>query len=125
MNKRSIFKIITSIMVIVHLIGCSTLHPIEASPDELHYKIRHENVVSIHDWVRVITDVKEEYRFQVTAIDNQVIRGDDLVNNTEVSVPIDNIVSIETQDFNMGKTTVLVGTSLFAIFLTIIIAFAA
>ena len=96
-------------MVIIHLIGCTTLHPIDASPDELQYKIRHENIINIHDWVRVITEEGKEYRFQITKINETVIQGDDVVNNTVVTVPIDNIDVLETQDINTLRTSVVFG----------------
>jgi hypothetical protein len=124
MRKHSIFRNIISILVIMHLIGCTTLHPIEIGPDELHYKIRHDNIVNIHDWVRVITEDEKEYRFQVTEINEKVIRGDDIVNNVVVSVPIDSIVALETQEISIGKTSLLVG-SYFLIGLIIAIFFGA
>jgi hypothetical protein len=124
MKNRPIIQKSILIVVIIHLIGCTSLQPIETGPDELHYKIRHENVVNIHDWVRVITEDEKEYRFQVTAIDEQVIRGDDVVNNIVVSVPIDNIVALETQDFSIGKTSLLVGSTFVAGYLLLVIILA-
>jgi hypothetical protein len=109
LKARSILQIIISLVVIIHLIGCTTLHPIDASPDELQYKIRHENIINIHDWVRVITEEGKEYRFQITKINETVIQGDDVVNNTVVSVPIDSIAGLETQDINKGRTSLLFG----------------
>ena len=109
MKARSILQKFISLVVIIHLIGCTTLHPIDASPDELQYKIRHENIINIHDWVRVITEEGKEYRFQITKINETVIQGDDVVNNTVVSVPIDSIAGLETQDINKGRTSLLFG----------------
>ena len=108
-------------MVIIHLIGCTTLHPIDASPDELQYKIRHENIINIHDWVRVITEEGKEYRFQITKINETVIQGDDVVNNTVVSVPIDRIAGLETQDINKGRTSLLFGLPIAAYVILIIL----
>jgi hypothetical protein len=124
MKRRPFIHKIVLTIVFVHLIGCTTLHPVETGPDELHYKIRNENVVNTHDWVRIITEDEKEYRFQVTEIDDQVIRGDDVVNNTEVSVPIDNIVAIETQDFSIGKTSLLVGSTVVFLYMFVIPALA-
>jgi hypothetical protein len=109
LKARSTLQKFISLVVIIHLIGCTTLHPIDASPDELQYKIRHENIINIHDWVRVITEEGKEYRFQITKINETVIQGDDVVNNTVVSVPIDSIAGLETQDINKGRTSLLFG----------------
>lgn len=109
-------------MVIIHLIGCTTLQPIEASPDELQYKIRHENVVNIHDWVRVVTEEGKEYRFQITKINETVIQGDDVVNNTVVTVPIDSIDVLETQDVNTVRTSLLFGLPVAAFLILVILA---
>ena len=121
MKARSILQKFISLVVIIHLIGCTTLHPIDASPDELQYKIRHENIINIHDWVRVITEEGKEYRFQITKINETVIQGDDVVNNTVVSVPIDSIAGLETQDINKGRTSLLFGLPIAAYVILIIL----
>ena len=121
MKARSTLQKIISLVVIIHLIGCTTLHPIDASPDELQYKIRHENIINIHDWVRVITEEGKEYRFQITKINETVIQGDDVVNNTVVSVPIDSIAGLETQDINKGRTSLLFGLPIAAYVILIIL----
>ena len=100
---------IISILMIMHLIGCTSLKPIEAGPNELQDKIRHENIVNIHDWVRVYTEDGKEYQFQITAIDEKYIRGDDVVRGDAVSVPIDSIVALESQEISIGKTSLLAG----------------
>lgn len=123
MIMQSTFQRIVSILVIMHLIGCTSLKPIETGPDDLQDKIRYENIVSIHDWVRVITEDGKEYRFQVTAIDEKEVRGDDVVNNNVVSVPIDSIVALEIQEINTGKNSLLVGTgvAIYALFFILLI----
>ena len=93
----------------MHLVGCTSLKPIEAGPSELQDKIRHENIVNIHDWVKVYTEDGKEYRFQITAIDEKYIRGDDVVRGDEVSVPINSIVALESLEISIGKTSLLVG----------------
>ena len=104
-----IIRGILTFIVIVNFIGCTTMHKIDAPPSELHYKIKHENIVNVHDWVRVTTEDGTEYRFQVTKINETVIQGDDVVNNTVVTVPIDNIDVLETQDINTLRTSLVFG----------------
>ena len=112
MKKHSTFEITISILMIINLIGCASLHPIEAEPDELQYKIRHENVVNIHDWVVVYTEDGKELQFQITAIDENYIHGDDVARDVEVSVPINSIVALKSQKVSIGKTSLLVGAGL-------------
>jgi len=121
MMMQSTFQRIISILVIMHLIGCTTLKPIEAGPNELQDKIRHENIVNIHDWVRVYTEDGKEYQFQITAIDEKYIRGDDVAHGNGVSVPVDSIVALESQEISIGKTSLLVGTGIATWVLIIII----
>jgi hypothetical protein len=122
MKMQSTFQRIISIMVIIHLIGCTSLKPIEAGPNELQDKIRHENIVNIHDWVKVHSEDGKEYQFQITAIDETYIRGDDVSRGDEVSVPIDSIVALESQEISIGKTSLLVGTGIatWALFIIIV-----
>jgi hypothetical protein len=94
------FKFI-SILVIINLIGCTSLQTIEVPPDKLHEQIRRENLVKVGDKVRIITEDQKEHQFVVTAIYEDEIRGKD------VTVPIDSIVTLETREFSAGKTVLL------------------
>jgi hypothetical protein len=103
MRPHSRFWKITSILVIINLIGCTSLQTIEAPPDKLHEQIRHENLVKVGDKVRIITEDQKEHQFVVTAIDDDEIRGED------VTIPIDRVVTVETREFSAGKTALLAG----------------
>jgi hypothetical protein len=52
LTQHTMFRYISSILVIIHLIGCTPLQTIEALPDKLHERIRHENLVKVDDKVR-------------------------------------------------------------------------
>ncbi len=117
MKKRSTSQIIISIIVIMSLIGCTSMQPIEAGPDELQYKIRYEHIVNIHDRVKVFSEDGKQYQFQVTAIDENDIHGEG------VTVPIDSIVAVESREISIGKTSLLVGTGL-GVYIIIMIALA-
>jgi hypothetical protein len=126
MMMQSTFQRIISILVIMHIIGCTSLKPIEAGPHELQEKIRHGNIVNIHDWVKVYTEDGKEYQFQITEIDEKYMRGDDFVRGDEVSVPIDSIVALESQEVSIGKTSFLVGGGIsIALLIAIVVAPAA
>jgi len=99
MNQRTTCSKIISILVIINLIGCTSLQTIEAPPDKLHGQIRHENLVKVGDEIKIITEDEKEHQFVVTAINESEIRGKD------VTVPIDSIVSLQKREFDSNKTT--------------------
>ena len=101
MTRHTRFWKITSILVIINLIGCTSLQSIEAPPDKLHEQIRHENLVKVGDKVKIITEDQKEHQFVVTAVNGDEIRGKDVV------IPIDSIVTMETREFSTGKTVLL------------------
>ena len=101
MTPHTRFWRIISILVIINLIGCTSLQTVEAPPDKLHERIRHEDIVKIGDKVRVITKDQKEHQFVVTAISEEEIRGEDVI------IPIDNIETLETREFSTGKTVLL------------------
>jgi hypothetical protein len=115
MAQHTTFWKIISILVIINLIGCTSLQTIEAPPDRLHEQIRRENLVKVGDKVRIITEDQKEHQFVVTAIYEDEIRGED------VTIPIDSIVTVETRQFSTGKT-VLFGVGITGTVLLILAA---
>jgi len=99
MNQRTTCSKIISILVIINLIGCTSLQAIEAPPDKLHEQIRHENLVKVGDEIKIITEDEKEHQFVVTAINEGEIRG------KGVTVPIDSVVSLQKREFDSNKTT--------------------
>jgi hypothetical protein len=103
------------------LVGCTSLHKIDMSEDQLHEKIRAGELLSEGDRVQIITFDKKRHEIWVTAIDETLVYGEKAVRREKqaraarkverrkVSVPIDDIAGIKTRDFSVGKTTVLSG----------------
>lgn len=118
MKKQSSFRKLISILVVINLIGCSTLQPIEAQPKELHDRIRHEHIVKVGDRVRIITEDAKEHQFQVTSIDANQISGE------SVTIPIESIVALETREISIGKTTLLAGGTIGIVFLLFLVIIA-
>ncbi len=87
MTQHTRFWKIINILVIINLIGCTSLQIIEAPPEKLHEQIRHENIVKVGDKARIIADDQKEHQFVVTAINEDDIRGEDVITR------IDSIVS--------------------------------
>jgi len=99
MTPQTTFWNFISVLVIINLIGCTTLQTIEAPPDKLHEQIRHENLVKVGDEIKIITEDEKEHQFVVTAINESEIRGKD------VTIPIDRIVSVQKREFDPNKST--------------------
>jgi hypothetical protein len=119
MRTQTSFGKLISILVIINLIGCTSLQTIEAPPDKLHEQIRHENLVKVGDKVKIVTEDQKEHEFVVTATNENEIRGED------ITIPIDSIVAVQTREFSAGKTALLVGgVTASTILLMVIIAIA-
>jgi len=92
-----------AIFVLLIMTGCTSLQPIELSPEELQNKIVTDQVVAAGDRVKIVTRDGTQHQFKVVAIDNDTIAGKD------ISIPIGDIIALETREFSGGKTSLLVG----------------
>ena len=98
-------KIILPIIVLFAVCGCSTLKTVDMSPEQLRDQISRGEIVKAGDSVRIVTIDGETYKFRVTAITSDQISGKD------TTVPIANIVALETRVFSGGKTAALTAGS--------------
>lgn len=96
-------KLVSVFLVILLMSGCSTVTPVEMTPEQVQQKISTGEVIAVGDAVKVATSNGEIYNFKVTAITSQQILGD------EVEIPIEEVVAIETREFSAGKTAALAG----------------
>ena len=94
---------VLSVLLTVLLGACTSLQPVAAEPADLQQQIRTGRLVAVGDDVALRTRNKREYRFRVTALDANTIRGSD------VGVPIDSIVGLQTRRVNVGQTAELAG----------------
>jgi hypothetical protein len=101
MTQHNMLRKIISILLIINLIGCTSLQTIEAPPDKLHEQLRNETLVKVGDKVRITTEDQKEHQFVVIAINDDEIRGEN------VTIPIDSIVTLEIREFSTGKTVLL------------------
>lgn len=96
-------KFISVFLVILLMSGCSTVKPVEMTPEQVQQKISAGELVAAGDKVKIATSDGEVYDFKVTAVTDQQILGDD------INIPIDTVVAIETREFSAGKTAALAG----------------
>ena len=96
-------KFVTVFLFILLASGCSTVTPVEMTPEQVQQKISEGEVIGVGDTVKVVTSNGDVYNFKVTAVTNQQILGND------IEIPIEEVVAIETKEFSAGKTATLAG----------------
>lgn len=96
-------KFITTIVVILLVAGCTTLMPIEMSPDELRAGIPAGELIQVGDSVVLTTADDKQHEFEVTSITDERIMGKD------IEVPIADISDVKTREPSGVKTLSLMG----------------
>lgn len=85
--------------------ACTTLKPIEATPDEVQSKLLTETIVQPGDRIRVVTSDGSVHKFRVTEIDHE--QG--LVLGKDQRIVVKEIVAVETREISMGRSSALAG----------------
>jgi hypothetical protein len=98
-------KHIPVLVVVLLSCACTTLRSTEASPADLQRMITQENLLKPGDRVKLVTADGSVHAFRVTQIDVD----DGLVIGKEESVPIADIIAVETREVSVGKTAALTG----------------
>lgn len=118
-NNQLGIKIVLALVISAFLIGCTSLHKIDISEDQLHERIRAGELLSEGDRVQIVTSDKKRQEIWVTCVDEMLVFGEKAVRSEKqvhgqrkverekMSIPINDIVGIKTRDFSIGKTTVL------------------
>jgi hypothetical protein len=99
------WKLASALIAILILAGCTTMKPVEMSPDQLHDQISSGDIVGPGDQVKLFTSDGKTHELKVSAITDTSIVGDD------IEVPIDDVIAMETKEFSGGDTSVLVLSS--------------
>jgi hypothetical protein len=105
---------------IVATSACTTLQPTEATPEELQRLIVSEGILEVGERVRLVTSDESEHKFRIKAIDTKA----GFVYGEDESVPIEDIVAVETREVSAGKTALLTGGLVYGVGMIIAIAIA-
>jgi hypothetical protein len=97
-------KIILTATVLL-VCACTTMRPIEAPPAEVQRIIIEENVLKAGERVKLVTEDGKLHQFKIVAVDQEA----GLVHGKNTSVPIDEVVAVETREVSVGKTAALAG----------------
>jgi hypothetical protein len=90
---------------VVFCASCTSLHPTEATSEQIQYRIIHEDLLKSGEQVELVTSDRAVHEFRITDID----REQGLVVGKNESVPVSDIVAVKTREFSMGKTALLAG----------------
>ena len=94
-----------TLVVLLVIQGCSTVRPVEMTPEVLQQQIESTKLIEVGDSVEIVTADGQKYKFDVTKVDKEQVIGKD------VAIPIKDIVALHTREFSGGKTALLVGTT--------------
>lgn len=112
-------KSILIIVIALATSGCTTLKPVEMSPEELQQRIAAGEIIEVGERVKVVAKDGKVYEFKVTEVTADQISGKD------VEISVADIIAIETREFSGGKTTALVAGGTFVYVLLAAVAAAA
>ncbi len=96
-------KIVSVLLVALLASGCSAYKSAEMTPAQVQQKIAAGDLAAVGDKVRVATTDGQTHRFKVTAVTDQAILGED------VSIPINDVTTVETLELSGGRTAAAVG----------------
>ncbi len=93
------------LIVFLGATGCTTLKPVQMSPEQLQDRISAGDVLEVGDSVKIVTTDGSVHKFRVTAVTADQIAGQG------IEIPVDEIIAVETREFSGGKTTALAAGS--------------
>mgnify|MGYP001818685483 FL=1 len=117
MTRQSTDQRIISILVIAHLIGCTTMKPIEPPPHATGTVDTYVERLKKGDHIAIYPTSGESMSLEVVAVTDEELRGK-TSTDLEVIIPIADIARIERKEFSAGDTaTAVVGGGIATVFL--------
>ena len=111
MARRQVVALALVLLLLIQ--GCSTVRPVEMTPEVLQQQIESTKLIEVGDSVEIVTADGQKYTFDVTKVDKEQIIGKD------VAIPIKDIVALHTHEFSGGKTALLVGATAVSVWLIV------
>ncbi len=96
-------KITAVLLVVLLTSGCSVYRSAEMTPEQVQQKVTAGELAAVGDKIRATTTGGEVHLFRVTEVTAETILGE------RVSVPINEVMTIETLEFSAGRTAATVG----------------
>ena len=120
LTKAIIVRLLSTALIVVHIIGCQSMRTVEESPELTRLGIADGSLLEEGMWVTVYLVSGESIYLQVERVsDGQIIghhhatpEGEQFADTssywTEVSVPINEVERLERGQFSAGKTATAV-----------------
>jgi hypothetical protein len=96
-------KRVAIFLIIVNLIGCTTLRPIDGTATDIRERILSGQLLKAGDRVKVLTTSADAYEFTVTNVHDGTISG------RSVAIPVTRVTGVLKRELSVGKTALLVG----------------
>lgn len=103
MKNRSIL-FLTSLLAVS---ACTTMNPVEMSPEDVQQKIVSENILQPGKRAKIVTQDGKIRSIKVKRVDKEL----NLIEADKETINIADIVAVETRDFSIGKTAMLAAGS--------------
>lgn len=103
MTKLSTYQRVISILVIMHLIGCTTVKPIEPPPHTTEKVDTYVERLKKGDHIVIYPTSGEPISMEVVAVTDAELRGK-TSTDMEVTIPTEDIARIERKEFSAGDT---------------------
>jgi hypothetical protein len=97
------------LITLICVAGCTTLQPIAGTSLELQERINSAALLKAGDRVLIVTADNANHAFKVTDV------GAGLIKGGAITIPVDQVASVEKRQFSTGKTVALVVLSLLAV----------
>jgi hypothetical protein len=104
-------KVISTLILVLMIAGCTTLKLVELSPDQLQDLVPAGKIIKVGDSVVLTTTDGNQHKFKVTSITTSHVMG----KNVEVSIA--DIVAVGKREPSTIKTVAVVGGSVLAVLL--------
>ena len=101
-------KLLTVWLMVLCLVGCTTLRPYDGGPAAIRREVASGTLLKHGDHVLITTADWVKHKLTVTSVDRDAVHG-----SGGESIPVESIVGIEARQFSAGKTWGIIGSALF------------
>ena len=96
-------KRIIVLAALISFAGCTSLRPVEGTPNELQSRINSGGLLTHGDRISIVTTDAKTHKFRVRVISEGIIEG------RQDRLRVDQIVSLQKSEFSRVKTFLLIG----------------
>lgn len=106
-RPETILKALLAVNLLCALAACSTMNPVEMSPEEVQMKITSDDILPPGKRTKIVTSDGKIWNVRVARIDADA----GAIETDSGNIRIAQIVAVETRDLSIGKTALLAAGS--------------